>query len=450
MDHESQLTGLLKFDAAKAALEVATSVDEVVEIRNRAEAMRVYARQAHFSLKMQNQCCELKVRAERRAGELLKEMELDKGGGDRKSDNYKNHHSHDATSDSFKLSDIGISKDQSSRWQSIASIPEKIFDDHISEITKDGEKELTSAELLRLAKQIKMDEKFENLRQQVSTTTNDNILTLENAIHCANCIEFMEQMDANTIDLTITSPPYDDLRNLVDEFDYQGIAKGLYRITKPGGVVVWVVADATINGSETGTSFKQSLYFKEIGFNLNDTMIYDKTGTRYPFCQSRYIQSHEYMFVLSKWKPKTFSPIRDEPKLWEGSWSGLSVRNKDGSLSTKILENEGLGASGRAEGTEYGFKPRTNVWRINNGYGFGHKDEFAYLHHSTFPLELSTDHIVTWSHPGDLVFDPMCGAGTTCVSALLNNRRFIGVDISEEYCQISRKRLEIYKSQVKL
>ena len=449
MDHESQLTGLLKFDAAKAALELATSVDEVVEIRNRAEAMRVYARQAHFSLKMQNQCCELKVRAERRAGELLKEMELDKGGGDRKSDNYKNHHSHDATSDSLKLSDIGISKDQSSRWQSMSSIPEPIFENHIREVVG-KEQELTSSELLRLAKQLKMDEKFENLRQQVMTTEHDNILAVENAIHHANCIEFMEGMDANSIDLTISSPPYDNIRNPVDEFEYQSIARGLYRVTKDGGVVVWVVADATIDGSETGNSFKQALYFKDIGFNLNDTMIYLKPGNRYPFCQNRYIQLFEYMFIFSKGKPKTFTPIRDEPRLWEGSWSGLTMRNKDGSLSTKILENEGMGASGRAEGTEYGFKPRGNVWLINNGYGFAHKDVFAYLHHSSFPMELSNDHILSWSHPGDLVFDPMCGAGTTCVSALLNNRRFIGVDISEENCQIARKRLEIYQSQVKI
>jgi site-specific DNA-methyltransferase (adenine-specific) len=126
------------------------------------------------------------------------------------------------------------------------------------------------------------------------------------------------------------------------------------------------------------------------------------------------------------------------------------MRKKNGSLWTKILENEGMGASGRAEGTEYGFKPRGNIWLIKNGYGFGQSDDFAYLHHSTFPQQLSTDHIITWSNPGDLVFDPMCGAGTTCVSAILNNRKFIGVDISEEYCQISRKRLAIYKSQVKL
>ena len=435
---ESELTGLIKFDEARRAIEAASGIDEVKNIRDKAEAMRAYAKQAHLSLGMQNKCAEIRIRCERRGGEILKETT--KAGNPQWS--------HDATID--RLEDIGISKSQSSRWQAISSIPESMFENHISDITKDGEKELTSSELLRLAKQLKMDEKFENLRQQVMTTEYENSMALENAIHHANCIEFMEGMDANSIDLTISSPPYDNIRNPVDEFEYQSIARGLYRVTKDGGVVVWVVSDATINGSETGTSFKQALYFKEIGFNLNDTMIYLKPGNRYPFCQSRYIQLFEYMFVFSKGKPKTFAPIRDEPKLWEGSWSGLTMRNKNGSLSTKILENEGMGASGRAEGTEYGFKPRGNVWLINNGYGFAHKDDFAYLHHSSFPLELSNDHILSWSNPGDLVFDPMVGSGTTCVSALLNNRRFIGVDISEENCQIARKRLKIYQSQVKL
>ena len=400
--------------------------------------MRAYAKQAHLSLGMQNKCAEIKIRCERRGGEILKETT--KAGNPQWS--------HDATID--RLEDIGISKSQSSRWQAISSIPEPIFESHISEITKDGDKELTSTEFLRLAKQIKMDEKFDKLRQQVITTEHDNILTLGNAIHCANCVQFMEEMDANTVDLTVTSPPYDDLRDLVDEFDYESIARGLYRVTRPGGIVVWVVSDATINGSETGSSFKQALYFKDIGFNLHDTMIYQKTGASYPSCQTRYSQCFEYMFVLSKGRPKTFNPIMDDPKCWAGSFSGLSTRNKDGSLSSRILPNEGMGASGKAQGTEYGFKPRTNIWRIKNGYGFGHKDDIAYLHPSTFPQQLCTDHIITWSSPGDLVFDPMVGSGTTCVSALLNNRRFIGVDISEEYCQIARKRLAIYQSQVKL
>jgi len=439
MDYnESELTGLVKFDEARRAIAEAVSIDEVKNIHDKIESLRIYAKQSRMSLQMQNQCSEIRIRCERRGGEILREST--RVGNPQWS--------HDATID--RLEDMGISKSQSSRWQSISSIPEKIFDDHISEITKNGDKELTSSELLRLAKQLKMDEKFENLRHQVTTSEYENSMALENAIHHANCIEFMEEMDANTIDLTITSPPYDNIRDTVDEFEYQSIARGLYRVTKDGGVVVWVVGDATVEGSETGTSFKQALYFREIGFNLNDTMIYEKPGNRYPFCQSRYIQAFEYMFVFSKGKPKTFTPIIDEPRQWLGSWSGLSMRNKDGSLSTKILENEGMGASGRAEGIEYGFKPRTNVWRIKNGYGFSHSDDFAYLHHSSFPQQLSTDHIITWSNPGDIVFDPMVGSGTTCISALLNNRRFIGVDINEENCQIARKRIAIYQSQVKI
>jgi len=162
MDYsESDITGLVRFDAAKAALEIATSVDEVVEIRNRAEAMRVYARQAHFSLKMQNQCCELKIRAERKGGQLLGEMQLN--GGDRKSES---HHAR------VKLDDIGIDKDKSARWQSIASIPEKIFEEHIAK-TVGTEEELTSSSLLNIAHNLKIKQR----RAKTQDIRGKNIIT---------------------------------------------------------------------------------------------------------------------------------------------------------------------------------------------------------------------------------------------------------------------------------
>jgi site-specific DNA-methyltransferase (adenine-specific) len=252
----------------------------------------------------------------------------------------------------------------------------------------------------------------------------------------------MKKMEENSVDLTITSPPYDNLRDSESNFDFENIAKGLFRVTKEGGVVVWVVGDATINGSETGTSFKQALFFMEIGFNLHDTMIYSKSGVTFS-SEGRYTQVFEYMFVFSKGKPKTFNPICDEPKLWEGSWGALSTRNKDGSLTARNLDNEGKGSSGRAEGSEYGFKQRTNIWKIRNGHGFGTRDEIAVLHSSTYPDELVLGHCITWSNPGDLVFDPMAGSGTTLKVAKMNNRNYLGVEINEEYCRIARKRMEM-------
>jgi site-specific DNA-methyltransferase (adenine-specific) len=426
---------LVLFDKAKKAIAEAVSIDEVRDIRNKADAMRIYYKQAGESLTMQNQCAQIKIFAERKIGEILSEIEKNKGG----QAEHSSYRSPEVTSRIETLNDLGISKMQSFKYQSIASIPEPIFQDHITSVMSEEDLELTSIGLLRIAKQLKLDEKLQGLRNQVGSTDR-NMVNGENKIHCADCVEYMKKMEENSVDLTITSPPYDNLRDLDGDFDFENIARGLYRVTKEGGVVVWVVGDATINGSETGTSFKQALLFMEIGFNLHDTMIYAKSGVTFS-SEGRYTQVFEYMFVFSKGKPKTFNPICDEPKLWQGSWGTLSTRNKDGSLTARNLENEGKGSSGRAEGSEYGFKQRTNIWKIRNGHGFGSKDDMVILHPSTFPEQLARDMTISWSNPGDLVFDCMAGSGTTLKVAKMNNRNYLGVDINEEYCRIARQRL---------
>lgn len=429
---------LVIFNQAKRALEQAASIDEVKIIRDKAEAMRLYVKQAGESLIMQNHCAEIKVRAERKAGEILNQTVKNKGtrlGGCIVQ----------PPDSSPKLADIGISKTQSFRWQSMASIPEDIFENHVTEVINDGEKELTSAELLRIAKQLKSDKNIENLKNQVE----ESEFTAEKMeIHCSDCVEFMKNMDENSVDLTVTSPPYDDMRSYFNSpnFDFKRIAQGLFRVTKEGGIVVWVVADSTEQGSETGSSFKQALYFKEIGFRLHDTMIYLKTGTSYP-SEKRYTQQFEYMFVFSKRNPKTFNPIMDEPRLWEGSWGTTRVRNHDGSISVREVSNEGKGRTGKNSDGDFGYKKRGNVWLIRNGHGFGHSDELSILHPATFPEQLANDHILTWSNPGDLVFDPMCGSGTTLKMSKINARNYIGVDICEKYCEIARKRVRMVEPQ---
>lgn len=255
----------------------------------------------------------------------------------------------------------------------------------------------------------------------------------ERGVHCGDCIQFMKnKMSDEMVDLVVTSPPYDQLRNYEGyEFNFEDTAQELFRVTKDGGVVVWIVGDATINGDETGTSFKQALYFKEIGFKLHDTMIYEKTGVSYPSI-GRYTQIFEYMFVFSKGKPNKFNPIKDVAKRWpEGSWGKTSRRKRDGTLDPKTLK----------EGDGSGFKQRTNIWIIRNGRGFGSRDKIAYEHPATFPEQIPNDHIITWSNLGDLIFDPFCGSGTTLKMALLNGRKFIGVDVSQKYCDIAVKRL---------
>jgi DNA modification methylase len=261
-----------------------------------------------------------------------------------------------------------------------------------------------------------------------------------NEIICGDCLDVMSGFPDECIDLTVTSPPYDNLRKYQGyTFDFEGIAHELYRITKPGGVVVWVVGDATVNGSETGTSFRQALFFKEIGFNLHDTMIYAKNNAM-PLTHNRYDPCFEYMFVLSKKKPKTFNPLLDESK-YRGQVKKRFLETKSNidikSCSRKRNEKTIV------KKTKY----KKNIWC----YAVGIESEIETGNHpAIFPEQLAYDHIISWSNPGDLVFDPMVGSGTTCKMASLNNRNYIGIDISEEYCEIARERIKTHTAQLRL
>jgi DNA modification methylase len=256
-----------------------------------------------------------------------------------------------------------------------------------------------------------------------------------NEIICGDCLDVMSGFPDECIDLTVTSPPYDNLRKYQGyTFDFEGIAHELYRITKPGGVVVWVVGDATINGSETGTSFRQALFFKEIGFNLHDTMIYAKKNP-IPLTHNRYEQQFEYMFVLSKGRPKTFNPLMQHCK---------SAGKKKSYGAEKHYEDT-HGMRKRNEIVTIG-KARFlyNIWFMATGTDDRTK------HNAPFPGKLAEDHIISWSNPGDLVFDPMVGSGTTCKMAALNDRNYIGIDISEEYCELARERIRQHTAQLRL
>jgi site-specific DNA-methyltransferase (adenine-specific) len=242
----------------------------------------------------------------------------------------------------------------------------------------------------------------------------------------------MARMPDNFIDLTVTSPPYDNLRTYNDNIDktwsqdvWQSIIKGLFRVTKEGGVVVWVVGDATINGSETGTSFRQALYAMDCGFNLHDTMIYNRQNR--PLTHNRYEQHFEYMFIFSKGKPNTFNPIK-KPTIKQGNVQ-MTIRNKDGEKETRHKKRNSECIIG-------------NVWRINVGNNISTKDDFAFEHPAIFPEQLANDHIISWSKENDLIYDPFMGSGTTAKMAKINNRNWIGSEISAEYCEIIEKRLE--------
>jgi len=238
----------------------------------------------------------------------------------------------------------------------------------------------------------------------------------------------MGRMPDEFIDLTVTSPPYDNLRQYKGySFYFESVAKELFRVTKNGGVVVWVVGDSTVKGSESGTSFKQALYFKEIGFNLHDTMIYEKINY-VPLTHNRYEQCFEYMFILSKGSPSTFNPIRIPCKN-PGKIEMIGVGRR---------QNFGDNHSMRSQSTRF---LKTNDTKIANNifrYTVGSQRTG---HPAAFPDKLANDHIVSWSNIGDLVYDPFMGSGTTAKMSLLNGRNYIGSEISSEYCKIAEERI---------
>lgn len=254
-----------------------------------------------------------------------------------------------------------------------------------------------------------------------------------------DCINAMQELEDNSIDLTVTSPPYDNLRSYEgtlqwNEDIWRQVLEGLYRVTKEGGVVVWVVGDATIKGSETGTSFKQALYAMECGFNLHDTMVYQKDNPPPVGGKNRYYQSFEYMFVLSKGAPKTFNAITKERR---NKWNDKRTcrvkgftRASDGSFVKKLVKiNETVKIN--------------NIWKYV--VGGGNSVDYGTKHPAAFPPELVSDHIKSWSKPGDTVFDPFLGSGTTGKMAKKLGRNFIGIEKVKEYFDISTDR--IYSTQ---
>ena len=251
-----------------------------------------------------------------------------------------------------------------------------------------------------------------------------------NIIYNEDCLETMYQLPDNIIDLTITSPPYDGLR-IYDgcSFNYKDISEQLYRITKPGGVVVWIVGDQTIDGSETGTSFEQALHFRK-RFNLHDTMIYQKDNPPPVGGSNRYYQHFEYMFVFSKGKPKTFNPIKRERR---------NKYNDKRTERTKAFNRDVNGEFKKKKVYLTGDVKIGNIWKYV--VGGGNSVEYGIKHPATFPKKLVKDHLLTWTNEGDLVYDPFMGSGTTALVCKEMNRNYIGSEISEGYCKLIEQRL---------
>ena len=263
-----------------------------------------------------------------------------------------------------------------------------------------------------------------------------NITEELNRIYNEDNISLISRMPDDFIDLTVTSPPYDNLRDYKGyTFDFETLAKELYRVTKPGGVVVWIVGDATVNGSETGTSFRQALQFMDVGFNLHDTMIYAKYDY-VPLTHNRYEQQFEYMFVFSKGKPEKFNSLKIPSKNAGQKNSTSHRRNSD-----DLEKGSGYGKLVKKE------KIKPNIWFYNVGNNKSSNDKIAHKHPAIFPEALAKDHIISWSDKGDVVFDPFMGSGTTAVAALDAGRKYIGAEIAKEYVDIANERIKNHTTQ---
>lgn len=255
-----------------------------------------------------------------------------------------------------------------------------------------------------------------------------------NKIYNMDCIKGLAFLDNSSIDLTITSPPYEDIRDYngyIFNFEhFKTIARELYRVTKKGGIVVWIVNDKTYKYSECGNSFRQALYFKDVGFKLYDTMIFAKNNPQ-PKNHRRYEQCYEYMFILSKGIPNTFNGIQTLCKNNGKKRYGTYRHNKKAELNK-------LNTTGNVSKE----KLLTNIWYYNVDNNSISKDKEAHSHPAIFPEELVKDHLKTWSNEDDIILDIFMGSGTVAKMSYLNKRNFIGFEISKEYCNIAEHRLE--------
>jgi site-specific DNA-methyltransferase (adenine-specific) len=303
--------------------------------------------------------------------------------------------------------------------------PERLDKPSVTNHTQNHGAIMQPARTLDTRPKIRKPKKVATIAPETSQE-NNHLKEILNTFVTGDAVAEMSRMPAECIDLAITSPPYDDLRDYKGySFKFEKIAAALFRVLKPGGVLVWVVGDK-INGGRSLTSFRQGIYFQEIGFTMHDIMIYRKKNT--PFMRSNaYTNAFEFMFVLTKGKPTTFNPLK-EKTVRNGPEMLVHNKKADG-INKKVLKDL------KKE------KTKTNIWSYAVGLGGTTSDKIAFEHPAVFPEQLAMDHILSWTNEGDTVLDPMCGSGTSCKMARKTDRNYIGIDISPEYIEIARKRM---------
>ena len=254
---------------------------------------------------------------------------------------------------------------------------------------------------------------------------------MNDTVLVGDCVELLPTLPQ--ADLILTSPPYGTMRDYGGhEFDWRVVADAIVPALAPGGVLVWIVKDQTIDGSKSGESFRQALYFLDAGLRLHDVLIYRKAANSNP-TPNRVFQDSEFMFVFSNGAPRTANITKDVPSLWAGTTRGINGTGRSSKGNNPTSPGKRLIGP---------YKNRGTVWEYLVGYGHSAPDFLdAHDHPAIFPLTLAKDHISMWTNPGDLVIDPMCGSGTTLRAAKDLNRRYIGIDIHAPYVALAEQRL---------
>jgi site-specific DNA-methyltransferase (adenine-specific) len=253
-----------------------------------------------------------------------------------------------------------------------------------------------------------------------------------NKVYQQDCIVGMRKIPDGAIDLVVTSPPYDNLRDYNGySVDLNETGKNIYRILKDGGVAVMVIQDQTKNFGKSLTSFRTIVdWCDNVGFKLFECVIYRKNGTEGAWWKNRFRVDHEYMPIFLKGeKPQYFNK------------DSLKVKSKHGGkIMTGFANRKTNGETGKSITKAINeMKCRGTVWDYLMA---GDKDPVKRKHPAPFPDKIPFDFINCFCPPNGIVLDPFVGSGSTVVGAKKLNRSFIGFDISEEYCNLTRKRLD--------
>jgi site-specific DNA-methyltransferase (adenine-specific) len=258
-----------------------------------------------------------------------------------------------------------------------------------------------------------------------------------NRIYCTDCVEGMKQIPGSSIDLVVTSPPYDSIRNYNGfTFDLHATGQGIHRVLRDGGIAAMVLQDQTSNFGKSLTSFRTVLdWCDNIGFKLFECVIYRKYGPEGAWWRNRFRVDHEYMPIFLKGnRPNYFDkePLKIPSKHGGKVMTGSGSRRTDGKTNhavTRMINPT---------------KCRGTVWDYLMA---GDKDPIKRKHPAPFPDQIPKDFIGCFCPPGGIVLDPFMGCGSTAMAALALGRRFIGFEISPEYCSLAEERMKTFTSE---